>query len=182
MKTLVLPKSNFFEFPSSIIYQKISDFVLVGRLLHLTALISALMVIFFWRLAWESWINENMTLFVLYTYLTLYMLSIPIFAELDARSRYQNFKMVRDLFFKFGYKSRFIKSMQYSKCQREAAIMAGRETGYAEQVNSYFRSAGRKWYHYFPSFILTKPTFLFTKQFWITTFFVKYYPTKYYNY
>lgn len=182
VKSIVLPKGIISIDPLVLLLKKLSDFIVVGRLLHLTAIFSLVFIYWFWELTSQALIEKEYGYVALYAYLWLYMISIPVFAELDAHSRYQNFKMVRDLFFKYGYKDRFVKSMQYSKCQREAAIFAAKKTGYSELVITYFRKNGKKWFHYFPSFLISNPLFLFTKQFWISTFFVKYYRIKYYEY
>ena len=141
VKSIVLPKGIISIDPLVLLLKKLSDFIVVGRLLHLTAIFSLVFIYWFWELTSQALIEKE-----------------------------------------YGYKDRFVKSMQYSKCQREAAIFAAKKTGYSVLVITYFRKNGKKWFHYFPSFLISNPLFLFTKQFWISTFFVKYYRIKYYEY
>ncbi|MBK5271653.1 MAG: hypothetical protein JJE22_11640 [Bacteroidia bacterium] len=42
----------------------------------------------------------------------------------------------------------------------------------------YFENLGYRWYHFFPDFIFSQPRYLFSKMFWLNTFFAKTYKSK----
>ncbi|OYU55241.1 MAG: hypothetical protein CFE25_09825 [Chitinophagaceae bacterium BSSC1] len=102
----------------------------------------------------------------------------PIFPQCDARSRYQNYKQVKDHLFLYGYQNRIIKPFSHSRCQRDAVIAAAEELGFKTECKNYFKSQGYKWHHLMPDFLVNNPKFLFNKQFWLSTFFVKTYKSK----
>lgn len=108
----------------------------------------------------------------------IYLFSFPIFGQLDARSRFQNYKQIKDQIFIYGYDERIFKPVLKSRCQRDAAWLSAKELGYAKQCKSYFKSMGYRWYHLFPDFVFSKPEFLFTNYFWKTTFFTPRYVPK----
>jgi hypothetical protein len=102
----------------------------------------------------------------------------PIFPQCDARSRYQNYKQVKDHLYMYGFQPRIIKPFSNSRCQRDAVIAAAEELGMENECASYFIQKGHRWYHILPNFLYHKPGYLFQKAFWLNTFFVKYYPSK----
>ncbi len=167
------------EYKSSFL-RKMEIYIEVGRLLHCIAVFTVIVSIFFFRLFLNSYLNGNPIGIGIYGYLFLHAATIPIFAELDAYSRFQNYKLVKDLIFRYGFRVRFIKTFSYTKCQREAALYAARDLGYKSQILEYFRACGYKWYHLLPDFIWSHPEYLLTKSFWSTTFFAKTYHPKYY--
>ena len=104
--------------------------------------------------------------------------SLPVLAQLDARSRYQNFKQLKDQFILYGYDTRILKPVIKSRCQRDAAILAAHRTGFGAQCENHFYKAGYRWYHLLPDFVFSHPQFLFTVYFWKTTFFCPTYRSK----
>jgi len=102
-------------------------------------------------------------------------IGLPLFAQLDARSRYQNYKLVKDNLYTYGFKTRFLKPFIKSSCQRAAVKVAAVELGMLHQCREYFKRNGYKWYHLIPDIVLKKPSVLFTKNFWSTTLFTKTY-------
>ncbi len=102
----------------------------------------------------------------------------PIFPQCDARSRYQNYKQVKDYLFLYGFQNRIIKPFLHSRCQRDAVLAAAEELGFEKECKKYFRAQGYKWHHLMPDFLVNNPKFLFNKQFWLSTFFVKTYNSK----
>jgi len=117
---------------------------------------------------------------VMYIYLFLFFGSIPIFAELDAWSRWQNYKLFRDIIYKYGYRDRFAKSLIHSRCQREAAYIAALDVGLVDPVARFYYKKGYRWYHIIPDFVFNSPGYLLTRNFWNTTFFAKKYKVKYF--
>ncbi len=110
--------------------------------------------------------------------LLLPLLWSPIFPQLDARSRYQDYKMMKDYFYLYGFDARLVKHVAKSRCQRDAVIVAAREMGVETECARYFKSRGYKWYHLFPDVVFDCPVVLLSKHFWLTTFFAKTYHSK----
>jgi hypothetical protein len=103
---------------------------------------------------------------------------MPLFAQLDARSRYQNYKLVKDRLYLHGFQPRIIRPFMKSRCQRDAVNAAAYELGMSANCKTYFRNEGYKWYNLFPDVIFLDPWILYTKNFWITTLFSKTYHSK----
>jgi hypothetical protein len=118
--------------------------------------------------------------FLCYLFFSLYFFSLIITTQLDAYSRYQNYKMAKDLLHQYGFKKALIRVFSKSKCQREAITEAGKSLGLKKEVNDYFYSMGFRWYHILPIVIAMNPRTLFTKEYWLSTFFVSNYKSKYF--
>jgi hypothetical protein len=118
--------------------------------------------------------------FNLHLVLCLYFLSLVFTTQLDAYSRFQNYKMAKDLMHQYGFKKSLIKIFSKSRCQRDAFAEAARSLGYKKEIDRYFYSIGFRWYHILPTIILRKPLVLLTKEYWISTLFVSKYKSKYF--
>jgi hypothetical protein len=153
----------------------------VGQWLHGIALVAGTLSICFFNLAIEVHRMNDLNGAIFFGYLSIHLITLPFFAELDAYSRFQNYKLTKDLIYRYGFQIRFIKSLRHSKCQREAAFYAARDLGCKNELIHYFKGCGYRWYHIFPDFIWTHPEYLFSKHFWSTTFFVKTYHPRYYG-
>jgi hypothetical protein len=149
----------------------------VGYLLHLFTLVEIFFLYTIYRwLDINVWLNDGS--FYLKLLLLSPFISMPFFPQFDARSRYQNYKMLRDQFYFYGFQSRIVKPFIKSRCQRDAALAAAHELGFAEDCIRYFYEKGYRWYNLFPDFVFSRPRFLLTKPFWMTTFFAKKYRAK----
>ena len=102
-----------------------------------------------------------------------------VFTQLDARSRYQEFKKVRDQLIRYGPNRRIFKSVSSSRCQRDAGLAAARQLGFGCHCANHFRKAGYRWYHLLPDFVVTHPNFFLYPAFWRTTFFAPTYHSRY---
>ncbi len=152
-----------------------------GYLLHSITLISIILSDLVYRLLVLNWHSENNLKIILLTYLFIWLLSLPVFAQLDARSRFQNYKLLRDLLYRYGFKYRFIRTMRHSRCQRDAARVAAKSLDFDYMIKKYYRRCGYRWYHILPDFIFKKPIYLFSGHFWLTTFFARTYHSKFFN-
>ena len=103
---------------------------------------------------------------------------IPLFNQLDARSRYQNYKQLKDQLFLYGFDRRIFKPILQSRCQRDAAIAAAEELGYGEECRTYFKTCGYRWFHLVPDFVFRTPHYTFTRAFWRRTFFMPTYRSR----
>lgn len=107
--------------------------------------------------------------------LLVFLASLPVLSQLDARCRYQNYKRVRDQFRRHGFDPRILRPLMKSRCQRDAAGLAARKSGHGKACRAFFRSCGYRWYHVLPDFLFTRPGFLISRHFWKSTFFLKAY-------
>ena len=153
-------------------------YIQVGKLLHLIALIALLLSVLFFEFTLMVY-DKSILLTWLYGYFSYFFFGVFFFAQLDARSRYQNFKRLVDQLTDYGYNDRLLKRLLHSRCQRDAAEAAGRITGYFHEITGFFYKNGYRWHHIFPDFVFSKPRFLLTTHFWQTTFFVPGYKSRY---
>jgi hypothetical protein len=160
-----------------IVTKKIISYLKAGCLLHM---ITALEILFFCLLFYfadiSSWLTNDYIFFKLIVLSP--MIGLPLFAQLDARSRYQNYKLLKDNLFVYGFQKRIVKPFIKSRCQRDAVKAAAYELGMAHQCKEYFKINGYKWYHLAPDVIFKNPYLLLTKKFWVTTLFTKAYHSK----
>lgn len=156
---------------------KLITYLKVGYLLHLFTLLEIFFLYTIYKFfAIDEWLYEGN--FVLKLLLLSPFISMPVFPQLDARSRYQNYKMLRDQFYFYGFQPRIVKPFIKSRCQRDAALAAAHELGFALVCKRHFYEKGYRWYHLFPDFVFARPQFLLSKHFWLTTFFAKKYNAK----
>ena len=150
----------------------------VGSLLHLvTTLAFTFAVISFIVLKNVNFYSDNISWFIWLAVFIIFF-NMSILAELDAYSRFQNYKQVKDQMFLNGYQERQLKPLLKSSCQRQAAYLAADELGFGKGVKSYFHCKGYRWYHIIPDFVFHDPRFFFSYFFWRTTFFTPYYSPK----
>jgi hypothetical protein len=95
-----------------------------------------------------------------------------LFTQLDARSRFQEYKRVKDQLTRYGPDMRIFKSLAGSRCQRDAALAAARRLGYAKHCRRFYCAAGYRWYHLLPDFVKRHPRLLIAAAFWRATFFM----------
>ena len=159
-------------------HNKLVSYLKVGYLLHaITAGELLFFVLFYYSVGAVSWFENS-------DYISLKILALspivcmPVFAQLDARSRFQNYKLIKDHLYLYGFQPRILKPFVKSRCQRDAVIAAAQELGLAEHCKAYFKSFGYKWYHLFPDVVFKTPAILLTKNFWQTTLFTKTYHPK----
>ncbi|HQR93497.1 MAG TPA: hypothetical protein PLZ97_09105 [Sediminibacterium sp.] len=146
-------------------------------MLHLMAIAEIVLIVAcfkqFHLIDWAQSGNPFMRWFLLFC-----LAFPPVFPMFDARSRYQNYKQVKDHLFLYGFQNRIIKPFSHSRCQRDAVLAAAEELGYDKECKNYFIAQGYKWHQLMPDFLVNNPKFLFNKQFWLSTFFVKTYISK----
>lgn len=156
---------------------KIISYLKAGYLLHTITVIELTLFFFLFHFAdVPLWLSKG------YLGLKLMVLSpvvgMPLFAQLDARSRFQDYKLVKDHLFIYGFQKRILKPFVKSRCQRDAIKAAASELGMLIQCNRHFKNMGYRWYHLFPDVIFKKPSVLLEKNFWISTLFMKTYSPK----
>ena len=153
------------------------NYIKLGYLLHLMTIAEVFIIIqFFQNIELSTWLQDKfMVLKIIFLFL---FVTAPFFPQCDARSRFQNYKQVKDHLYLYGFQGRILKPFSFSRCQRDAVLAAAEELGMESECKQYFKSLGYRWYHILPSFLFSKPVYLFHKAFWLNTFFAKYYASK----
>jgi hypothetical protein len=156
----------------------IISFLKVSYLLQMMTLLEAFLItIAFKSFPIADWLITGNTLMKAAVLFPL--LVAPFFPELDAYSRYQNYKLIKDHLFVHGFQPRILKPFIRSRCQRDAVIVAAEELGLGKECKAHFRKVGYRWYHLLPDFIFTEPATLICSSFWLNTFFAKTYTPKF---
>lgn len=98
------------------------------------------------------------------------MLISAALCQADAWSRWQDYCRVKGLFQRHGWRSLFVTPFCRSRCQRDAVLLAARETGFGEQTRAWYRSQGYRWYHLAPDRVVDDPRALINMGFLKATF------------
>lgn len=111
---------------------------------------------------------------------TLVVLGLMVlFTQLDARSRFQEFKRVRDQLIRYGPDRRIFRSIAASRCQRDAGLAAARQLGHAAACRRFYLERGYRWYHLLPDVVSRHPGYLLSPGFYRTTFFLPTYTSRF---
>jgi hypothetical protein len=102
-----------------------------------------------------------------------------VFTQLDARSRYQEFKKARDQLVQHGPNRRIFHALSGSRCQRDAVLAAAGALGHAAACRHHLKAAGYRWYHLLPDFVKHHPGFLLSPAFLQATFFAPTYRSRF---
>jgi hypothetical protein len=157
---------------------KIISYLKVGYFLHIITLIElSLSCCLFYFLDIPSWLANDLT--IVKIIILCPTVIMPLMAQLDARSRFQNYKLIKDRLYVYGFQTRILRPFLRSSCQRDAVKTAAGELGMLAECLQYFKSNGYNWYHLVPDIVLKKPSVLLTTNFWMTTFFTKTYYSKF---
>lgn len=159
-------------------FKNIKNYALAGRLLHIITLIETIALLFILPYLFRLETGSSL-LFIIQVWAILFFSSLPVFSQLDARSRFQTYKQIKDQIFIYGFDKRILRPVLKSRCQRDAAMLSATELGYKENCKKYFKLHGYRWYHILPDFIFSHPQFLLSKYFWRSTFFASTYNSKF---
>ena len=170
--------TNYNPSRTLIYYNQFIRFIKVGRSLHIITLLG--IGLFF--LGLHKFELIPFSSFEFSNYFWLYIISLgftlPIFAELDAYGRYQDYKLLKDIIYKNGFDNRLIKIFMYSKCQRDSVLVAVDDLEYRKKAEDYFYKNGYRWYHLLPDRFVKKPLVIFRKEFWYRILFTEKYQLK----
>jgi ABC-type multidrug transport system fused ATPase/permease subunit len=159
---------------------RIKMYLQVGRMLHAMFILGAFLFYFFANKAIGAFQNNTILWSVVYAYFSLYGFTLLFFSQFDALSRYQNYKMVKDKIYEYGLQERLIKPFVYSRCQREAVLMASVAFDKKMECQKVFKKMGFKWFHILPRVLIRKPSLLFSKKYWSITLFASQYQSRYF--
>lgn len=148
-----------------------------GYLLHLVTIIEIFFFLYLYNLPQIGiWLNTRAFEIKISVFIPF---SIPVvIAQLDAYSRFQNYKLVKDHLYLHGFQPRLIRPFIKSRCQRDAVMTAAKELGMSDLCKNYFRSNGYLWYDIIPDIIFNNPKQLMGRSFWKSTLFTKIYRPK----
>lgn len=157
---------------------QLRSYILSSRLLHLITVLELILIYFTLPFLLKINTDHSIWMLLLQIFLVGYLFSLPILSQLDARSRYQNYKQIKDQLYIYGCNTRIFRPVLKSRCQRDAALISAKELGLYQFCDDIFKKSGYRWYHLLPDFVFKKPQFLITKYFWATTFFAPTYKAK----
>ena len=147
----------------TIALNRVVRFVRVGALLHVVSGLCLLAAVF--------WANELVRALAL---------SAVCFAQLDARSRYQDYKRIKDLLHENGFRPKLVGLFSASRCQRDAVRAAASDLGLAREADDYFKQRGYNWHHVVPERLKKNPKLVMAPKFWERTLFTPFYRAKYF--
>lgn len=151
----------------------------VGCLLHCSLILFVLESAFYWAKLKETYMHSPLFVVVFWLWCLLFSFSHIFMVIMDAWSRFQNYKRIKDHLFMHGFTPKIARHYKGSKCQRNAVLVAARELGLENEVQAYYRRHGIRWFHFIPQFMVEDPLFLFKRYFWSRTFMEKYYEPKF---
>jgi hypothetical protein len=157
-------------------YKHAVTYAKVGRVLHLFCILTVFLFLVSFLPLWDAE-PGNVVQNALFS---VFFFSVTITTQLDAYSRYQNYKFVKDLFHEYGFRELLVKPFSRSRCQRDAALEAAKQLGLRSSIDRYYYNTGYRWYHIIPSVLIKNPLLLLTRGYWRTTFFVPKYNSKYF--
>ncbi len=171
-----------FEFsPLKIMAMRILRYIQVGYLLHLVTILSFILIFWFGnQITKEIALKTDPLQLLLFCFGSGYFFTLIFFSQLDARSRFCNYKMVKDKLYEYGFDARLLKPFMYSRCQRDAIAVAAREMNYTSEWEKLNYQLGFRWYHLLPHLVVKQPGILKTSDYWNKTLFVKPYKSKYF--
>jgi len=117
------------------------------------------------------WAEGNVPAAVTCGWWGLCWLVVAFFAMADGVSRHREYRRIKSMFLRYGYSERILSQVARSRCQRDAALHAARETGHLEDARAYFASLGYRWYHILPDTVVRNP-FVFASPTFIRTSFL----------
>ena len=132
---------------------------------HLTASLASGISLFMLFNAAESWNRGLNPLAFIYCLFAVASANAAWISLADGYKRYMEFRRLKHLLLRHGCRSMIFRAGSSSRCQRDAAMAAAKETGYRAQAEHYYRSRGYRWYHLLPDGAAEDPCFLISPRF-----------------
>lgn len=88
----------------------------------------------------------------------------------DGFSRWREYRRVRRLLARHGFRARILLAVSSSRCQRDMALAAAGDEGCRERARDFFRALGYRWYHLLPDAVMRNPLTFFDLRFLTTSF------------
>lgn len=109
--------------------------------------------------------EENPLGFLIFSGVAVSWLTGAFFSVADIVSRYREYQRIRHILAERGYSEKIFVAVASSRCQRDAAMWAARQTGHCRRVRELYRALGYRWYHLFPDVLMKNPLLIFTPGF-----------------
>lgn len=159
----------------TILYNQLIRYIKIGAFLHLMSFLAIAVFMTSLKVCLVYFEYQQAGLGYFWAFVSLWFFTIPFFAQFDAYGRYQNYKQIKDVLYEMGYDARLIKPFMYSKCQRDAVIVAAEDLHHQKVVKDYFYAMGYRRIHILPDAFNRNPLVLFNKLFWKRILFTEYY-------
>ncbi|WP_229592032.1 hypothetical protein [Pseudodesulfovibrio sediminis] len=133
---------------------------------YMTGLGSLLLALGLKTASVAHWSSGELTTAAVFGWWGLCWMIVALVALADGISRHREYRRIKAMFMKYGFSERILKPLARSRCQRDAGLLAARETGHHDQAKAYFHQLGYRWYHILPDlvvrnpFVFVSPTFL----------------------
>lgn len=95
----------------------------------------------------------------------IFWMVVATFALMDGLSRYREYCRIKDMLQRKGFNRRVFLVVAGSRCQRDAAMLAARETGFHTEARKLFNRLGYRWYHLLPDAVMRNPLLFFHPRF-----------------
>ena len=118
----------------------------------------------------SQWASGNASLAGAFCWWGVCWLVVAFFALADGVSRHREYRRIKAMFLKYGFSERILKPLAGSRCQRDAALYAARETGHLDRARAYFHDLGYRWYHILPDLVIRNPLAFASPSFIRTSF------------
>ena len=162
----------------AILINQIIRYIKIGSFLHFIGLVGFALFFAGFEMSRFYFTQQQFLWGYIWSILTIWFFTVPVFAEFDAYGRYQNYKQIKDALFEMGYDTRLIKPFMYSKCQRDAVNVAARDLDHHNEVKAFFYAKGYRKYHILPDAFNKNPLVLLSRLFWKRILFTEYYPSR----
>lgn len=178
----MLKTADLVDSPSytEIRYSLFKRYLKVGRFLHIMTLIALMIFVVSIQNVRFSITSFDATNF-LWLFLLLFGLSVAVISQLDAFGRFQNYKQLKDKFYEYGFNLKLLRPFMFSKCQRDAILIASEDFESKDKAKKYFNEKGYRWYHILPDVCVANPFVIFKMTFWNKILFTKYYEFQNYH-
>lgn len=163
-----------------ILCKRACRFVRIAVLLHLVSMLGLALFSGCAHLAISSLHSGDLDRVMSYGGAAMLCGVLALFAQMDACSRYQNYKKAKDLLFENGFQARIVNLFVRSRCQRDAVKIAAADLGLCKALDTYYKRLGYRWFHLIPDVAFHSPLFFLTWKFWKSTFFLSVYRSKYF--
>lgn len=97
-------------------------------------------------------------------------MGLACIALADGLSRWREYGRVRRLLSRHGFRTRILRAVSSSRCQRDMALAAAGSLGCRSRARQFFHSLGYRWYHLLPDAVMRNPLTFFDLRFLTTSF------------
>ncbi|WP_027177550.1 hypothetical protein [Maridesulfovibrio bastinii] len=87
------------------------------------------------------------------------------FSVADIIARYREYRRIRKILRQRGFHHRVFNTVAASRCQRDAAMLAAKQTGHKLKASEFYYKLGYRWYHLLPDAVLQRPWIIFRFEF-----------------